>query len=102
MIRTIIEIILIGILAISGFLYLVLIIEYTLNLRILLKRGAAVPDDNSITISVIIAARNEEKQIKNILSDLVKQNYPNDKFEIIIIDDSSDDDTYNIVCCVGN
>ncbi|MEI6823398.1 MAG: glycosyltransferase [Bacteroidota bacterium] len=97
MIRTIIDIILIGFLAISGFLYLVLIIEYTLNLRILLKRGGVTPTDKSITISVIIAARNEENNIKNILNDLVKQNYPLDKFEIIIVDDSSDDDTYNIV-----
>ena len=97
MLRTIIDIILISILAISGFLYLILIIEYTLNLRILLKRGGVVPDDSTITISVIIAARNEENNIKNILNDLVKQNYPNDKFEIIIIDDSSVDNTYNIV-----
>jgi len=97
MIRTIIDILFIGILAISGFLYLVLIIEYTLNLRLLLKKGEVLPDDNTVTISVIIAARNEENNIKIILNDLVKQNYPIDKFEIIIIDDSSDDDTYNIV-----
>ncbi len=42
-------------------------------------------------ISVIIPAKNEEKNIANVLSHLFKQNYKND--EIIVVEDRSDDRT---------
>ncbi|MCX8059344.1 MAG: glycosyltransferase, partial [Spirochaetes bacterium] len=45
--------------------------------------------DNNIKISIIIPIRNEEKNILYILNDLTNQTYNN--FEIIIIDDNSED-----------
>jgi len=48
-------------------------------------------------VSVLIPARNEEKDIINLLSDIKKQSYPNNMFEVIVIDDSSTDSTYEIV-----
>lgn len=42
-------------------------------------------------ISVVIAFRNEEKNIVNLLNDLLLQDYPFDKFEIIMVNDHSDD-----------
>jgi cellulose synthase/poly-beta-1,6-N-acetylglucosamine synthase-like glycosyltransferase len=48
-------------------------------------------------ISVIIPARNEEKNIDRCLQSLKKQEYPSDRFEIIVIDDHSEDETANIV-----
>ncbi|MBN2891517.1 MAG: glycosyltransferase [Bacteroidales bacterium] len=47
-------------------------------------------------ISVVVAAKNEEENILNLLNDIVKQNYPLEKFELILIDDNSSDETYNI------
>ncbi|MFC2176290.1 glycosyltransferase, partial [Bacteroidota bacterium] len=44
-------------------------------------------------MSVLVAARNEENNIEHILSDLFKQDYPSDQFEIIVIDDHSEDET---------
>lgn len=44
-------------------------------------------------VSIVIAARNEEKNISNLLTSLVNQTYPQDKMEIIIADDSSTDQT---------
>lgn len=44
-------------------------------------------------ISIIVPVRNEEKNISNILNCLSKQTYPSDKFEIIVIDDFSEDTT---------
>ncbi len=44
-------------------------------------------------VSVIVAARNESENIMQILTTLVSQNYPKQKFEIILIDDHSTDDT---------
>ena len=48
-------------------------------------------------VSIIIPARNEEKNITNLLADLVKQDFSKDLFEIIVIDDNSSDQTVNIV-----
>ena len=50
-----------------------------------------------LPISVIIAARNEEENIANVLSDLMTQTYPKDKYEIIVVDDHSHDRTTDIV-----
>jgi cellulose synthase/poly-beta-1,6-N-acetylglucosamine synthase-like glycosyltransferase len=50
-----------------------------------------------LAVSVIIAARNEEKHILDLLNDLLKQNYQDDRLEIIIIDDRSADNTSGIV-----
>lgn len=46
-------------------------------------------------ISVIVPARNEEKYIARCIDCLIRQNYPN--FEIILIDDSSEDGTWRIM-----
>ncbi len=44
-------------------------------------------------VSVIIPARNEEHTIEKCLEHLLDQNYPRDKYEIIIVDDNSEDKT---------
>src|SRR5215217_6304531 len=46
-------------------------------------------------VSVVVPARNEEKYIAACIDGLVKQDYPN--FEIILIDDSSEDGTWRIM-----
>lgn len=48
-------------------------------------------------ISVIIAARNEEKHLSELLKSLTKQTYMKDKFEVIVVDDRSNDNTAEIV-----
>ena len=52
---------------------------------------------DSIFVSVIIAARNEENNIVNCLNALIKQTYPANKFEIIIVDDASTDSTNKLI-----
>ena len=47
--------------------------------------------------SVIIPARNEEKNITNILNDLIQQDYPKELYEIIVVDDESTDQTNDAV-----
>lgn len=46
--------------------------------------------------SLIIPTYNEEKNIGPLLLNLIKLNYPKDKYEIIISDDCSTDNTYSI------
>lgn len=48
-------------------------------------------------ISVIIAARNEEHNIANCLTAILKQDYPTQLFEMIVSDDHSEDKTADIV-----
>ncbi|MBT7790122.1 MAG: glycosyltransferase [Calditrichaeota bacterium] len=49
------------------------------------------------SISVLVAARNEEKNIRKLLEALQLQDYPKERWETIILDDSSSDNTVGIV-----
>lgn len=53
-------------------------------------------------ISIIIAARNEEKNIGECIQSIVNQTYPGNKFEIIITDDHSTDNTVSIIRAFQN
>ncbi len=46
-----------------------------------------------ISFTVIIPARNEEAKIRTCLETVLNQNYPNDLFEVIAVDDYSTDNT---------
>lgn len=48
-------------------------------------------------LSVIVPARNEEKNIGPLLNALAQQTYPKDFFEVIVVDDFSEDNTAEIV-----
>ena len=59
-----------------------------------------LPISNSVSlpfVSIIIAARNEETNLPPLINDLIKQEYPLGKFEIIIINDRSIDSTQKIL-----
>jgi poly-beta-1,6-N-acetyl-D-glucosamine synthase len=48
-------------------------------------------------VSVIVPIRNEEQNISNLLSDLLKQELSFHQFEVIIIDDYSEDSSFEVV-----
>lgn len=48
-------------------------------------------------VSVIVAARNEEAQIGTCLDALLANDYPHDRFEVIVVDDGSTDATAAVV-----
>ena len=48
-------------------------------------------------VSVVVAARNEEGHIPHLINDLISQEYPLDKLEVIIVNDRSTDDTARIL-----
>ena len=48
-------------------------------------------------VSIIIAARNEERNISNCIQSIINQTYPQNKFEIIVTDDHSTDGTVAII-----
>ena len=47
-------------------------------------------------VSVVVCAYNEEKLLHTCLQSLALQIYPNDRFEIIVVDDESEDRTFAI------
>lgn len=49
------------------------------------------------TISIVVPAHNEEKTIERALTSLYESNYPASKFEVIIANDGSTDNTAQIV-----
>ena len=48
-------------------------------------------------ISVVVAARNEEKTLPHLLQALQQQTYPSELFEVIVVDDFSTDGTRGVV-----
>ncbi len=50
-------------------------------------------EEPSTKVSLIIAARNEEDNLPALFDSLKKQNYPGNLFQIIVVDDHSDDKT---------
>jgi cellulose synthase/poly-beta-1,6-N-acetylglucosamine synthase-like glycosyltransferase len=53
--------------------------------------------NNKTNLSIIIPARNEEANIAHCLQSILQNNYPAHLFEIIVVDDHSEDNTTNIV-----
>ncbi len=52
---------------------------------------------SNLTVSIVVAAKNEVDNIPKLISALLNQNYSKDNFEVIIVDDNSTDDTISIV-----
>ncbi len=52
--------------------------------------------NNEIVITVVMPVRNEGKFIRQVLEDLRAQDFPLEKFEVIVVDGLSSDDTYEI------
>jgi poly-beta-1,6-N-acetyl-D-glucosamine synthase len=75
--------------------YLFLLIRIFTGLRKICQ--FKVSEDPKTFLSVVVACRNEEKNIHFLLNDLEGQNYPTELFEVIIVDDHSSDRTADIV-----
>jgi cellulose synthase/poly-beta-1,6-N-acetylglucosamine synthase-like glycosyltransferase len=77
-------------------LYAILIFYYLNAWSKLEEYTPSATVDNGL-LSVIIPARNEEKNIANLLNALAQQTYPKKFFEVIVVDDFSEDATADIV-----
>lgn len=64
------------------------------------RRGSGTvtyPGDETPFVSVVIAARNEAEKLPATLSSVLEQAYPHERYEVIVIDDCSEDNTAGIV-----
>jgi poly-beta-1,6-N-acetyl-D-glucosamine synthase len=73
--------------------YLILLAVYARLRRRPLHRGQVLP-----TVSIVIAAHNEEKQLRSKLRNLESLLYPQDQLQILIASDGSTDRTADILC----
>jgi cellulose synthase/poly-beta-1,6-N-acetylglucosamine synthase-like glycosyltransferase len=89
-----IEIIVLGLLTIFTIHYIYFITHVRVGLQSL---RSAQSVNNFPMVTVVVAARNEEKVIGQCLQTLIQQTYPAEKYEIIIVDDGSEDKTASLV-----
>ena len=85
---------------IVGIAVSLLLIIYCLNLlRFYIGLTNLSSDSNprQFSVSVLIPARNEAGRIAECLDRLIRQNFPMDKLEIIVINDRSEDETESVV-----
>jgi cellulose synthase/poly-beta-1,6-N-acetylglucosamine synthase-like glycosyltransferase len=68
------------------------------GLRKLSTRAPQGESDRTLpTVSIVVAARNEAHHLPRLLSCLMAQDYPPGQWEIIIVDDRSDDETWSLL-----
>lgn len=79
------------ILGITAGIYLLFILYFLTGLR-KIKCSDKLADEYP-PLAVIVAARNEEQHIRSTVQSLSAQNYPDDRYEIVIVNDRSEDKT---------
>jgi len=62
-----------------------------------LRRSSTKNNANTPIVTVVVAARNEAKNISSLLNDLQQQTYPKENLQIIISNDRSTDGTADIL-----
>jgi cellulose synthase/poly-beta-1,6-N-acetylglucosamine synthase-like glycosyltransferase len=71
-----------------------------LIIGLLLEHGKKNPgfgNSEYLFVSIIVPARNEENNIQTCIESIMSNNYPSDKFEVIVVNDRSTDRTGTIL-----
>jgi cellulose synthase/poly-beta-1,6-N-acetylglucosamine synthase-like glycosyltransferase len=76
------------------FIYATLILLYRISWN---KISESKEVNYNDTVSVVVACRNEEQNIKNLIKDIMNQNFDKYRFQMIIVDDHSEDKTLEIL-----
>ena len=62
-----------------------------------LKAEEEIPTRELPSVSVIVPARNEDHNIEETLESLAAQDYPRDKFQVVMVNDRSSDKTSELM-----
>ncbi len=60
------------------------------------RRRRRIPDDKLPFVSIVVPAYNEGENIGETIESLLDLDYPKEKYEIIVVDDGSTDNTYEV------
>ncbi len=82
--------------AASALSYIIAMLACTYGWMRLPRFEASKHNNHTTTISILIAARNEAENIESCLKSIEKQSYPKDLFEVIVINDHSEDATFEL------
>lgn len=74
-------------------IYVLILLVFLIGLFLKNKKQTS----KQFQVSVVVAARNEEQNIGKLLPELVQQTYPSSHYEIIIVNDGSEDRTSDII-----
>lgn len=76
---------------------IVYILQILLFILGIIKSNYQTNEEYEPTVTIIVAERNEEKNIGPCLESLFKLEYPKEKLEIVLVDDGSTDETLRIM-----
>ena len=77
---------------VAGLLYFFTIALFALGL--LLREKHSANNTDSIPISIVVAVRNEEEAVDRLLRSIFEQDYPTECFELVLVNDHSNDGTW--------
>ena len=60
------------------------------------KKKCEIDNNKKNHFAILIAARNEETVIKNLINSLKKQNYPSNKYDVYVIVNNCTDNTLEV------
>jgi cellulose synthase/poly-beta-1,6-N-acetylglucosamine synthase-like glycosyltransferase len=78
---------------ILNMIYMLFMLALNIAWRVIMTRKTAGRLATNRQISVIVPVRNEQKNIQKLLNQLAAQDYPKERYEIIVVDDHSSDQT---------
>ena len=91
------ELILLSLIILLAVSYYLLILFVKINWKKNIQTTFEKILEPSLSISIIVCARNEEHNIEACLKSLIALDYPRELYQIIIVDDHSEDQTAEIV-----
>lgn len=81
----------------------ILFFSYIIWIGIILKGWLTLPsflprkEPSFIKASIVVAVRNEENNLPALMNSLLGQDYPRDYYEIVLVDDHSDDSSAELI-----
>ncbi len=88
--------IILNVIMIFAAMYLICIGAFTYGMALYKRYPGTHGNSSPKDVSLLIAARNEGKNIEKLLQSLYNQTFSKEKFEVIIIDDHSNDETFEV------
>lgn len=72
---------------------ILIVFNFVIYIGLKLKKHLLEKQDSEISISIVIAAKNENVNIKSLINSINEVDFPKTQFEVIIVDDNSNDNT---------